>query len=274
MLLKKLDTFVHIKFSNYRRATTTLLVLSVSPPPPLFVFIRLFGSISISSSPYLSTFHCLTLPLSPSVFPTKSIISNRFRTLIECRRHFSTGCKRRVLITENVFLLFCTIEPSSGPLARAKRSVCLCAFMCMFMSHVISQAPSITVKILLTVNADFYLCNWNCTSVQTVLYEISMSYMNGFISFKLTLDSSFLHKVDDNLTNLTEFFPPVPPLQPHKTHSGQHFVVIMDRKLIAFWIHGVPVLCERPVWLKSISGGIFLQYTVWTSGKLWRSKET
>lgn len=159
MLLKKLDTFVHIKFSNYRRATTTLLVLSVSPPPPLFVFIRLFGSISISSSPYLSTFHCLTLPLSPSVFPTKSIISNRFRTLIECRRHFSTGCKRRVLITENVFLLFCTIEPSSGPLARAKRSVCLCAFMCMFMSHVISQAPSITVKILLTVNADFYLCN-------------------------------------------------------------------------------------------------------------------
>lgn len=37
-------------------------------PPPLFVFIRLFGSISISSSPYLSTFHsvllCRSLPLS------------------------------------------------------------------------------------------------------------------------------------------------------------------------------------------------------------------
>lgn len=90
----------------------------------------LSSSVSLPPSPYLPLRISLPFTLSHSaalslaVFPTKSIISNRFRTLIECRRHFSTGCKRRVLITENVFLLFCTVEPSSGPLARAKRSVC------------------------------------------------------------------------------------------------------------------------------------------------------
>ena len=56
----------------------------------------------------------------------------------------------------------------------------------------------------------------------------------------------------------------MPLLQPHKTH----FFVIMDRKLIDFLIQGVTILYERPVWFKSVSGGIFLQYTERSSDKL------
>lgn len=59
---KKLGVFVRIRFSNYRWETTTLLVRSVSHP---LLSACLSSSVSLSPFLYLSTFHTLSLSLSP-----------------------------------------------------------------------------------------------------------------------------------------------------------------------------------------------------------------
>lgn len=80
--------------------------------------------------------------------------------MIEWRRQFSLGWRRSILITENVFLLFCTIKSCCEPQANCMH-VCVCVCVCLNFEikscHKKDETHKTQIEAIVTLNTYCYL---------------------------------------------------------------------------------------------------------------------